>query len=318
MLRIVVSAAITAACLCTASATAAPQDGSIVTREGDDRSKKIEAFLDGYIEGDFSSADTLFKPDAKFYWADMSEAMSLDDWREAVTLQHEAMRDFKMMNRVVVTTEYPDYGPWTYVWTNWQATSKATGKPLDLPLHIMYRWDGDKVAAKFGYFDKGTFEAFLADTLERMRPADAPCPWDWILGHWKVTGGPLPDGLVNWTKIDGKQDFVLGEWIDANGVRSMQVGGWDPSTGKISFDTFGSDGSSSTMVMSEFPSKTMMAGTFRTRTADGTVGSGRMEVERTAKDRMAVRFFDADGTEMERIFTPPPRTSRCGRASRLQ
>ncbi|MEE2972959.1 MAG: hypothetical protein VX672_07525 [Planctomycetota bacterium] len=285
-------------------AVAVPQDAGIVTTTNDQRSKRIETFLDGYVKGDFAAADTLFKPDTGFYWADMSEAMSLDGWREAVAMQHKAFRDFKLMNRVIVTTEYPEYGPWTYVWTNWQATSKATGQPLDLPLHLMYRWDGDRVADEFAYFDKGRFEEVFADTMARLEPSEAPCPWDWVLGHWKVTGGPLPDGLVNWTMIDGKQDFILGEWTDADGVRSMQVGGWDPSTGLISFDTFGSDGSSSTMVMNEFPSKTLMAGTFRTRTPDGTIGGGRMEVERTAEDRMAVRFFDTDGTKMERIFTP--------------
>ena len=51
------------------------------------------------------------------------------------------------------------------------------------------------------------------------------------------------------------------------------------------------------MVMDEFPSKTLMAGTYRTRTPDGMIGGGRMEVERTAEDRMAVRFFDTDGTD---------------------
>ncbi len=304
MLRSITRGLMNAACLIavTIPVTAMAQD-AIVTREGDERSRKIEAFLDGYLEGDFSSADTLFTPEARFYWADMSQAMSLDDWREAVALQHQALRDFKMMNRVITTTEYPEYGPWTYVWTNWQATSKATGKPLDLPLHIMYRWDGDRVTAEFGYFDKGTFEAFLGDTLARMEPTDAPCPWDWLVGVWKATGGPLPDSVVNWTKLDGK-DFLVGEWVDANGLRTKQVGGWDPSKGTISFDSFGTDGSSMRMDLTEFPSRTKMSGTYRSRTADGKVGGGALDIEQMGGEKMVVRFTDADGTVMERVFTP--------------
>ena len=308
MIRTFALGAITLSCALgtTAASIAAPQDDAIVTTESDPRSERIGAFLDEYLVGDFSNADKIFKPDTDFYWADMSEAMSLDRWREGVALQHEAFRDFKMMNRVIVTTEYPEYGPWTYVWTNWQATSKATGEPLNLPLHLMYRWDGDRVSDEFAYFDKGRFESVLEDTMARLEVADAPNPWKWVLGTWKVTGDPAPEAVVSWTKLDGAEDIVRGEWVDANGVRSIQMVDWDPSTGSITSTTFGSDGSTFRMVMTDFPAPTKMIGTFRARDAKGVVSGGPVELEKESDDRMVGRFTDAGGMTMERIFTAAP------------
>lgn len=283
---------------------ASAQEAEIVSTIGDPRSERVAAFLDAYVAGDFAEADELFAPDATFRWADFAEPMTLEGWREAVRMQRRAFEDFAMARRVVVTNVYPQQGPWTYVWTIWQATSKGTGERISIPLHLMYRWDGDRVAAEFAYFDTAKFEAATASSLARLEPSDAPCPWDWVLGVWKVTGGPLPDGIVNWTKLDDKEDFVLGEWVDANGVRSMQIGGWDPSAATIGFDTYGTDGSSMRMDLTEFPSRTSMAGTYRSRTADGVVGDGRIEIERTGDAKMVVRFVDAAGTSMERTFTP--------------
>ena len=77
---------------------AAPQEAGIVTTEGDARSRRIERLLDGYLKGDLSEADMVFKPDTRFYGSDLNEPMTLEQWREALTLQHKAFRDFKMTN----------------------------------------------------------------------------------------------------------------------------------------------------------------------------------------------------------------------------
>ena len=305
-IRSIVSSVIVASCLLgTAPNTvAAPQETGIVTTEDDPRSRKIEKLLDGYLKGDFAEADVVFKPDTRFYWADNGNPMTLDQWREGVTLQHEAFRDFKMMNRNIVTTVYPDHGTLTSVWTNWQATSKATGQPLDLPLQLTYRWDGDRVSDEYAYFDKGRFESVLVDTLARLKDSETPCPWKWVLGAWRVTGGPAPDAVVNWAEFEGSKDTVRGEWITTDGVRLMQFASWDPSTGSITSDTYGTDGSTMRMVISDFPGPTKMSGTYRSRSGDGRVSGGHLEIEKESKDRMVGRFTDEDGTKVERIYTP--------------
>lgn len=90
-----------------ASAPAAATE-SIVTRADDEKSARIAAFLDAYMRGDFVHAEGMFQPDAKFYWSDIADPMGLAAWNEAVRMQHKAFRDFRMMNRSIVTTTYPN------------------------------------------------------------------------------------------------------------------------------------------------------------------------------------------------------------------
>lgn len=286
-----------------ASAPAAATE-SIVTRADDEKSARIAAFLDAYMRGDFVHAEGMFQPDAKFYWSDIADPMGLAAWNEAVRMQHKAFRDFRMMNRSIVTTTYPNNGTWTYVWAAWQATSKATGQPLTLPLHLAYRWDGDRVSEEWGLFDAGRFRDELSMNLARLEASDAPAPWDWVLGTWVLSGGDAPEQLVRWTQPEPGVDLIVGDWVLPDGGRAVEVLGWEPEFGRLTGRLLGTDGSTTDVVYNGFGPGRSMQGTYRARAADGTVEHGRIEVVRIAEDRMTVRFDDADGTTVERVFRP--------------
>lgn len=291
---------------CGSTPVAVDGSSSIVTTADDARSIRVARFLDAYMRGDFKAAKAIFTPDARFYWSDVAEPMDLAAWNEAVRVQHDAFRDFRMLNRSIITTTYPDEGTWTYVWTAWQATSKATGQPLTLPLHLAYRWDGNGISEEWGLFDKGRFVDELAMNLARMEASDEGAPWEWVLGTWLVTGDETPDELVHWTQPEPGVDFVLGDWIIGDGKRAVEVVGWEPERGVLTARRLGTDGSSAEAQFTEFGPERSMRGSYRIRSGDGTISHGRVELVRTDDNRMDLAFIDVDGTRMERTFRPAP------------
>ena len=128
------------------------QEASVSTSMDDEKSKRIGTFLDAYVPGKFEASEDIFQEGVRFLWADFSDPHGIDEWNEAVTAHHAAFDNIELRNRVVTTSDYDDYGIWTYVWTIWSGTNRATGEDFRLPLHIMYQWEGDQVAREFAYF----------------------------------------------------------------------------------------------------------------------------------------------------------------------
>lgn len=279
-------------------------DSTVVCTTDDAKSTLIGEFLDGYTRQDLSLADTVFADDVTFYWADRGQPFDLAAWREAMVLQQRAFRDFELLDRTITTGRYADGNTWTNVWCEWNAVSRGTGERLSLLLHLAYRWDGDVVAEEYGFFDGGRFREELARSLALQEPSTADCPWDWILGEWRVSGGPMPDAVVRWSQPQAGVDAVMGEWIADGGVRTTQLVGWRPDSGTLVSHEYGSDGSAMHIVMDTFPHPRRMSGTFTARAADGTMSVGGIDAERRTDDVFVVILTDPAGTEVVRTFRP--------------
>lgn len=289
----------------SAGAPAAAQSGELAVMTGDVKSNRAKQHLVNFARGDLSYAEGLFKPDVKFVLPAVQTApMDLDGWRQFAARMHRAFDDIEFAGLAMNTTTYPKHGTWTYAWCTYTAKSKATNEVHRFPLHLMWQWDGDRIAREFGYFDAGSFSKVWDTTLARLSSESSPSPWEWALGRWSVTGGPAPDGVVCWTKPTPNQDYVVGEWLGDDGVRTTQMVAWDPAMQRLTSHMVGTDGSIHMMVATEFPSRRLMKGTFYSRAADGAVTNGKVECSREADDVMIVRFLDADGSVMERTFRP--------------
>ena len=49
----------------------------------------------------------------------------------------------------VQTTNYNnDAGVWSHAWFVWKATGKATGKTIQVPVHVAYKWDKNGTIAE--------------------------------------------------------------------------------------------------------------------------------------------------------------------------
>lgn len=279
------------------------QDAAVTTSMDDEKSKRVEGFLDAYIAGNFDPAHEIFEKDVTFFWADLSKPMGIEDWIEAVKAHHAGFADIAMPSRVVVTSDYEEYGSWTYVWTRWSGTNRATGETFSLPLHLMYQWEGDRIAREFAYFDAERFRTTLEATLAQInKPTDA-CPWDWAHGTWRVASDDFPNAIVHWTKPT-EHDVLHGHWIDEDGVYTRELIGWEPDKGQIFARAFGDDGSRGNVTVTSFDGPNKMGGSFEARSPDGTMLSGSFEIVNMDNKKMVATFTTGDGTEMLRTFTP--------------
>ena len=282
------------------------QESSVSTSMDDEKSKRIGSFLDAYVAGKFEASKDIFQEGVRFLWADFSEPHGIDEWNEAVTAHHAAFENIELRNRVVTTSDYDEYGIWTYVWTIWSGTNRATGEDFRLPLHIMYQWEGDQVAREFAYFDLERFRTTVESTLAKInKPTDA-CPWDWAHGTWRVSSDDFPNAIVHWSKPT-EHDVLHGHWIDEHGVYSRELIGWEPDKGQIFARAFGDDGSRGSVTVTTFDGPNTMGGTFEARSPDGTLMSGSFKIVNMDNKKMVATFTTGDGTAMLRTFTPMPK-----------
>ena len=287
-------------------AAATAPDENPTTTINDARTAKTTEFLEAYTQGDFGPAGEFFAEDVVFYPNSgmTADTFTLEEWYPFVEMHHEGFGDIAFEPMHVQTTDYPDGTTWTHVWSSWNGVNKATDEPFSTLVHLAYKWDGDRVVEEFQFFDAGKFEAEMAVALGDRFAADAPSPWDWVTGIWRVSGGDLPDAMVNWTQPTPGVDVVLGDWTNTDGVRTIQMVGWDPSTGTITSQEYGSDGSSLLVECDEFPSPQAMSGVYHMRMPDGTVVDGVVEIVRERDDLMLATLIADDGTEVVRTFEP--------------
>jgi len=272
----------------------------------DERSAKTASFLKSYAAGDFGPAKAFFAEDVRFHPNSKAAADSfgLDEWYDFVKMHHEGFRDIIVEPMFVQTSEYSNGEVWTHVWANWRGINSTTDEPFDAMIHPAYQWDGDRVTRVFQYFDAGKFEAEMETALGDRFAADAPSPWEWVTGYWRASGGDMPEAMVNWTTPLPGVDMVMGEWINADGIRSIQMVGWNPHTGHLTSAEYGSDGASFAFECQEFPHSRAMHGTYRMRAADGTEGTGVVEIVRERDDLMIATMINEAGEEVVRTYEP--------------
>jgi len=58
----------------------------------------------------------------------------------------------------IETNYYSNGKVWTSIWNNFSATGKYTGQQINIPFHISYQWEGNKIIEEFQFFDMTSFE----------------------------------------------------------------------------------------------------------------------------------------------------------------
>ena len=141
---------------------AVSDDTTVVCTTDDEKSASVTRFLDQYAQGDLSFADELFADGVEFFWASREDPFTIDEWREGITAQHSVFKDIQMVDRVITTGTYPDGNTWTTVWAEWVVMNSVSGQESKYLIHLAYQWDGDRVAAEYGFFDRARYEAEMA------------------------------------------------------------------------------------------------------------------------------------------------------------
>ncbi len=58
----------------------------------------------------------------------------------------------------IETNYYSNGKVWTSIWNNFSATGKYTGQQINIPFHISYQWEGNKIIEEFQFYDMTSFE----------------------------------------------------------------------------------------------------------------------------------------------------------------
>jgi len=58
----------------------------------------------------------------------------------------------------IETNYYSNGKVWTSVWNNFSANGKYTDQQINIPFHISYQWEGNKIIEEFQFFDMTAFE----------------------------------------------------------------------------------------------------------------------------------------------------------------
>ncbi len=58
----------------------------------------------------------------------------------------------------IETNYYSNGKVWTSIWNNFSATGKYTGQQINIPFHVSYQWEGNKIIEEFQFFDMTAFE----------------------------------------------------------------------------------------------------------------------------------------------------------------
>ncbi len=58
----------------------------------------------------------------------------------------------------IETNYYSNGKVWTSIWNNFSATGKYTGQQINIPFHISYQWEENKIIEEFQFFDMTVFE----------------------------------------------------------------------------------------------------------------------------------------------------------------
>ena len=58
----------------------------------------------------------------------------------------------------IETNYYSNGKVWTSIWNYFSATGKYTGQQINIPFHVSYQWEGNKIIEEFQFFDMTAFE----------------------------------------------------------------------------------------------------------------------------------------------------------------
>ena len=130
----------------------------------DEKSKIIEKIFQevsaentDYLEDVFSDEMKMVNPkEVEFDKASfISGIINMYDLFDNITFESS---DGDADGSEIETNYYSNGKVWTSIWNNFSATGKYTGQQINIPFHISYQWEGNKIIEEFQFFDMTAFE----------------------------------------------------------------------------------------------------------------------------------------------------------------
>ena len=144
----------------TISLTGCANNATIVEFE-DEKSNAIRGHYQHYLNNDIESLKKLWADDDKITLRLGSvENTPLSELIGLIQVQHAAFNNIQMLNPnggdepiYVETKTYSTGETWTNTWFRWSGVGKLSGKLIEIPININFKWENSKIVEEVHLFD---------------------------------------------------------------------------------------------------------------------------------------------------------------------
>ena len=122
----------------------------------------------------------------------------------------------------IETNYYSNGKVWTSIWNNFSATGKYTGQQINIPFHISYQWEGNKIIEEFQFYDMTAFENEATARNAQNKTAQKIS----FLIEMKINKGkkldeikPFLAGLTSFMRNNEPEGYDYGYYISEDGKK---------------------------------------------------------------------------------------------------
>jgi len=122
----------------------------------------------------------------------------------------------------IETNYYSNGKVWTSIWNNFSATGKYTGQQINIPFHVSYQWEGNKIIEEFQFFDMTAFENEATDRNAQNNTSQKIS----FLIEMKINKGkkldeikPFLAGLTSFMRNNEPEGYDYGYYISEDGKK---------------------------------------------------------------------------------------------------
>ena len=139
-----------------ASSTEATKDslGGMMTST-DAKSQAVREQIKAYTENDSTKYGVSIADNVKLYFPNdtVVDVQGKAGYVATFLGQHKMYENLSVSRLRVMTITLGNGETWTDTWAVWSAKGRASGKVVFVPIHIVDRWEGDKIVGEYHFWD---------------------------------------------------------------------------------------------------------------------------------------------------------------------
>ena len=161
----------------------------------------------------------------------------------------------------------------------------------------------DRYEVSINETDKDGTASQVKITFRRIKSALVTCPWEWMLGQWKVERSDGTSADVHWSKPRADADYLIGKWDESDGTKLTELVGWRPDQEVLVANAHGASGQYFGAWFNKVSAK-KMSGWIRILSPDGKMTRSRVVLERVNENLVKAKNVDeSDGSVVTSTFT---------------
>ena len=122
----------------------------------------------------------------------------------------------------IETNYYSNGKVWSAIWNNFSATGKYTGQQINIPFHISYQWEGNKIIEEYQFYDMTAFENEVTARNAQNKTSQKIS----FLIEMKINKGkkldeiiPFLAGLTSFMRNNEPEGYDYGYYISEDGKK---------------------------------------------------------------------------------------------------